>query len=65
MSKRIAVALAATIAAAVLATNTAQARPELVPVHGAEYSHGNAGLAPLVAQCSNQSESSWIGAKFG
>jgi lipoprotein-anchoring transpeptidase ErfK/SrfK len=40
MSKQIAVALAATIAAAVLATNAAQARPELVPVRGSEYSPG-------------------------
>src|ERR1700744_751011 len=40
MSKRIAVALAATIGAAVLATNAAQARPELVPVRGAESSPG-------------------------
>jgi len=40
MSKRNAVALAAIIAAAALVTNPAQARPELVPVHGAEYSPG-------------------------
>ena len=40
MSKRIAVALAATIGAALLVTNAAQARPELVPVHGTEYSPG-------------------------
>jgi lipoprotein-anchoring transpeptidase ErfK/SrfK len=40
MSKRIAVALAATIGASVLAMNAAQARPELVPVRGAEYSPG-------------------------
>src|SRR5581483_1043621 len=40
MSKRIAVALAATIGASLLATNVAQARPELVPVRGAEYGAG-------------------------
>ncbi|HLZ05384.1 MAG TPA: L,D-transpeptidase [Bradyrhizobium sp.] len=40
MSKRIAVALAATIGAALLATNVAQAKPELVPVRGTEYSPG-------------------------
>jgi lipoprotein-anchoring transpeptidase ErfK/SrfK len=40
MSKRIAVALAVTIGAGLLATNAAQARPELVPVRGAEYSPG-------------------------
>jgi len=40
MSKRIAVALAATIGAGLLATNAAQARPEVVPVRGAEYSPG-------------------------
>ena len=40
MSKRVAVALAATIGAALLATNVAQAKPELVPVRGTEYSPG-------------------------
>jgi lipoprotein-anchoring transpeptidase ErfK/SrfK len=40
MSKRIAVALLATIGAGLLATNAAQARPEMVPVRGAEYSPG-------------------------
>jgi lipoprotein-anchoring transpeptidase ErfK/SrfK len=40
MSKRIAVALAATIGAGLLATSAAQARPEMVPVRGAEYSAG-------------------------
>src|SRR5215475_3306113 len=40
MSKQIAVALAATIGASFLAMNAAQARPELVPVRGAEYSPG-------------------------
>jgi len=40
MSKRMAVALAATIGATLLVTNAAQARPELVPVRGAEYSPG-------------------------
>jgi lipoprotein-anchoring transpeptidase ErfK/SrfK len=39
MSKRIAMALAATIGAGLLAT-AAQARPELVPVRGTEYSPG-------------------------
>lgn len=39
MSKRIAVALAATIGIGLFAT-AAQARPELVPVRGAEYSPG-------------------------
>src|SRR5580704_7667293 len=39
MSKRIAVALAATIGAGLFVT-AAQARPELVPVRGAEYSPG-------------------------
>ena len=40
MSKRIAVALLATIGASLLAANAAQARPEMVPVRGAEYSPG-------------------------
>jgi lipoprotein-anchoring transpeptidase ErfK/SrfK len=40
MSKRIAVATAATITAGLLATNAVQARPEVVPVPGAEYSPG-------------------------
>src|SRR5258708_11983893 len=40
MSKRIAVSLAVTIGAGLLATNVAQARPEMVPVRGAEYSPG-------------------------
>jgi lipoprotein-anchoring transpeptidase ErfK/SrfK len=40
MSKHIAVALAATIGAGLLTTNAAQARPEMVPVHGAEYIPG-------------------------
>jgi lipoprotein-anchoring transpeptidase ErfK/SrfK len=40
MWKRIAVALAATIGASLLAVNVAQARPELVPVRGTEYSPG-------------------------
>ena len=40
MSKRVRVALAATIGAVLLATNAAQARSELVPVRGAEYSPG-------------------------
>src|ERR1700754_1893684 len=39
MSKRIAVALAVTIGAGLFAT-AAQARPEVVPVRGAEYSPG-------------------------
>ena len=39
MSKRIAMALAATIGAGLFAP-AAQARPELVPVHGTEYSPG-------------------------
>jgi len=40
MSKRVRVALAATIGAVLLATNAAQARSELVPVRGAEYAPG-------------------------
>ena len=40
MSKQIAVALAATIGATLLATNAVQARPELVPLPGAAYSPG-------------------------
>jgi len=40
MSKRIAVALLATIGAGLLAMNAAQARPEMVPVRSAEYSPG-------------------------
>src|ERR1700750_2871495 len=40
MSKRIAGAMAAIIGAGLLATNAAQARPELVPVRGSEYSPG-------------------------
>jgi lipoprotein-anchoring transpeptidase ErfK/SrfK len=40
MSKPIAVALAATIGAGLLATHAAQARPEIVPVRSAEYSPG-------------------------
>jgi lipoprotein-anchoring transpeptidase ErfK/SrfK len=40
MPKRIAVALAATIGAGLLATNAAQARPEMVPVRGAEFTPG-------------------------
>ncbi|HEY7842961.1 MAG TPA: L,D-transpeptidase [Bradyrhizobium sp.] len=40
MSKRIAVALAATIGVGLLATNAAQARPEMVPVSGADYTPG-------------------------
>ena len=40
MSKRIAVALTAATGAALLATNAAQATPELVPVQAAEYSPG-------------------------
>ena len=34
-------------------------------VKGAPYSQVNTGLTPSVAQCSNQSDSSWIGAKLG
>ena len=34
-------------------------------VNGAPYSHVNTGLTPSVAQCSNQSDSSWIGTKLG
>jgi lipoprotein-anchoring transpeptidase ErfK/SrfK len=40
MSKRIAVALAATIGAGLLTANAAQARPDMVPVRGAEYTPG-------------------------
>src|SRR5215468_896561 len=40
MSMRVGVALAVTIGAVLLATNAAQARPEMVPVPGAEYSPG-------------------------
>jgi lipoprotein-anchoring transpeptidase ErfK/SrfK len=40
MSKRIAMALAATIGTWLLATNAAQARAEIVPVRGSEYSPG-------------------------
>jgi len=40
MSKRIAVTLAVTIGAGLLATNAAQGRPEMVPVRGSEYSPG-------------------------
>lgn len=40
MSKRIVAALAATVGAALLATSAAQARPEIVPVHSAEYAPG-------------------------
>jgi len=40
MSKRIVVALAAAVGAGLLATNAAQARPEMVPVRSAEYSPG-------------------------
>jgi lipoprotein-anchoring transpeptidase ErfK/SrfK len=40
MSMRFAVALAATIGAGILMTNTAEARPEVVGMHGSEYSPG-------------------------
>jgi lipoprotein-anchoring transpeptidase ErfK/SrfK len=40
MSMRFAVALAATIGAAILMTKAADARPEIVGMHGAEYSPG-------------------------
>ena len=40
MSRWIAVALAATIGSSLLATNAALARPELVPMRGAEYAPG-------------------------
>ncbi len=40
MSMRVAVALAATIGAGLLATTAAEARPEMVGVHSAEYSPG-------------------------
>ena len=33
-------------------------------VKGAPYSHVNAGLTPSLAQCSNQSDISWMGAKL-
>src|SRR4029079_3139004 len=40
MSLRIAVALAGTIGAGILMSTAAQARPEMVGMHGAEYSPG-------------------------
>jgi lipoprotein-anchoring transpeptidase ErfK/SrfK len=40
MSMRFAVALAATIGAGLLVTDTADARPEIVGMHGSEYSPG-------------------------
>jgi lipoprotein-anchoring transpeptidase ErfK/SrfK len=40
MSMRFAVALAATIGAGILMTRAAEARPEMVGMHGAEYSPG-------------------------
>ena len=40
MPKRIAVTLAVAVGAGLLATNAAQARPEIVPVRGSEYSPG-------------------------
>ena len=40
MSKRIVAVIAAVVGAGLLATDAAQARPEMVPVRGAEYSPG-------------------------